>query len=108
MTSLAVTLAQLRESETSTERVAQFDVAIALAMCIEQELGRARRALAVLHEEYREEAELAEREADARRAGQEACEAAIAVACASGKLIRFPAGRVRRYGMAAGTSVDVA
>ncbi len=108
MTPLAATLAQLRDSETSTQRVAQFDVAIALAMRIERELAEAMRALAVLHAEYREEAELAEREADARRAGQDACEAAIAAACASGRLIRFPLGGVRRYAMAPGSSLDVA
>ncbi len=108
MTPLAAMLARLRDGETSTQRVAQFDAAIALATRIERELAEATRALAVLHEEYREEAELAEREAEAHRAEEEAREAAIAAAYPSGKLIHFPRGRVRRYAMAPGSGLGVA
>ena len=108
MTSLAATLAQLRDGETSMQRVAQFDAAIALAARIERELAEAARALAVLHEEYREEAELAEREAEVRRAGEEAREAAIAVACASGKLVRFPPGRAYRCAIESDSDFGVA
>ena len=96
MTSLAATLAHLRDHETLPQRVRQFDAAIALATRIERELAEAMRALAVLHDEEREEAELAEREAQARRAGYRAREAAIEAASGGGTIIRFPRGRAGR------------
>jgi hypothetical protein len=96
MMSLAVALAALRKGETQDHRRRQFDAVIALAVRIERELVEATRALAALHEEHSEEAEMAEREAAARRAEREALAATIALARANGKLIRLPERRVRQ------------
>lgn len=108
MTSLAATLAQLRDSEVLSDRVVQFDAAIALATRIERELAEATRALDVLHRETSEEAETAEREAEERRIEDEAHGAAIEAAIGSGKLVRLPQRRARRYERAASSGLGAA